>query len=127
MASNAAGDRVAGLTQGIFGLAFGGFGLYWSVMAESAGAPFWPFGLFFFAIGLIIAAVGFWHVLAPKRSAPEGPADAAAETATVPPAQPDDAVRTAEQTHTKSDFCPFCGMPVSPGYSYCRKCGKKLP
>jgi|GEM_PF-4147721 len=127
MNSNATNYRLAGLTQGIFGTAFGSFGLYWSVMAQSAGVPFWLFGLFFSAIGLVIAAVGFWHFLAPKRPAPEEPSNVFSGIEPVPPTQSDDKLRTAEQTHINSDFCPFCGMPVSIGYSYCRRCGKKLP
>lgn len=27
----------------------------------------------------------------------------------------------------KSRFCPYCGTPVEGDYTYCNKCGKKLP
>ena len=62
----------------LFGAAFGGFALFWMVMAASAGGGFWAFGLIHFSVGLgIMFAAIFgsrftrartWYALSNRRA-----------------------------------------------------------
>jgi len=52
-----------------FGIAFGGFALFWMTMAAQAGGTFWMFGLLHFSVGLgIIFGALFWDTFRRRRT-----------------------------------------------------------
>lgn len=56
------GFHVSGgdLIQGVFGLFFAGFALFWMKMAAQGPGGFWAFGLIHFSVGLWLTAMGFF-------------------------------------------------------------------
>lgn len=51
--------RVGDYIMIVFGLFFGGFALFWMVLASAAGGGFWAFGLLHFAVG---AGITLWPI-----------------------------------------------------------------
>lgn len=112
------------------------FGVFWTYMAVSMGAP-WFFALF--GIFFIVAAViqFFYHY---KNATGKNRFSAFDITEEGEEPDPLDPVperelesRTApEEERTKSGenaagFCPYCGHPTEQGFIFCRKCGRRLP
>lgn len=64
--------------QGLFGLAFAAFALFWMIMASTAGGYFWAFGLIHFSVGVGLAIGGplartfrlrrTWYTLTTRRA-----------------------------------------------------------
>ena len=108
------------------------FGVFWTVMAASMGAPiFFPiFGVLFIVIGIVQAVYHFKNATGENRYSSFDIVDSAeepdpwnqrfGETPEVPGehAQPGgDSIR----------YCPYCGAEVGEGFAFCAKCGRKLP
>ena len=107
------------------------FGVFWTVMAASMGAPiFFPiFGVLFIVIGIVQAVYNFKNATGKNRYSAFDIVDSAEEPdpwdqrfgeTPEPPAdraQPGDGVR----------YCPYCGAEADEGFAFCAKCGRKLP
>ncbi|MCL2359248.1 MAG: DUF996 domain-containing protein [Nitrososphaerota archaeon] len=77
-------------------------------------------GVIFSAIAYILMAVAFFSLKANPNSNPNPSPYGYTPT---PPAQPQP---TTSATNAKSNFCPVCGTPVSPGAAFCAHCGKQI-
>lgn len=106
------------------------FGIFWTIMASSMGAPaiFPLFGVVFIGLGIAQAVYHFKNATEKNRFSAFDITDGSEE--------PDPlqqrfhaTVETAPYKNSDDDvqFCPYCGTPVQAGFEFCAKCGKKLP
>ena len=109
------------------------FGIFWTIMAASMGAPvFFPiFGVIFILLGVVQAVYHFKNAAGKDRFSEFDIVDSREDPAPMerrfgqdrepweePPKQ-DSGAGTA--------YCPYCGAKAEPGFVYCAKCGRKLP
>ena len=109
------------------------FGIFWTIMAASMGAPvFFPiFGVIFILLGVVQAVYHFKNAAGKDRFSEfdivysreepdplERRFGQDREPWEEPPKQ-DSGAGTA--------YCPYCGAKAEPGFVYCAKCGRKLP
>ena len=117
------------------------FGVLWTIMAASMGAPpiFALFGVCFIGIAVIQAIYNFKNASSDQRfsefdivdSREEGdPLDAYLKRDESKPnlSQADETESSGDGLPQSLDggFCPYCGEAVNSDYVFCRKCGKKL-
>ncbi len=116
------------------------FGVLWTVMAVSMGAPaiFALFGVCFIGIAVVQAVYNFKNASGGERfsefdivdSREEGdPIDSYFKKADrkADKAAPENSALDGSASEDSGDgFCPYCGEPVKADYAFCRKCGKKL-
>lgn len=109
------------------------FGIFWTIMAASMGAPvFFPiFGVIFILLGVVQAVYHFKNAAGKDRFSEFDIVDSREE--------PDPLERRFGQDREpweelpKQDsgagtaYCPYCGAKAEPGFVYCAKCGRKLP
>ena len=114
---------------GIGAVFVGIFGVGWTIMASSMGAPaiFPLFGVGFVILAIVMAVYNFSNATGKNRFSAFDITSDAEEPDPLnerfggqrSPAPEDDAEAAA--------FCPFCGERAEDTYRYCRKCGKELP
>ena len=108
------------------------FGIFWTVMATSMGAPvFFPiFGVIFIVMGIVQALYHFKNATGENRYSEFDIVDSAEEP------DPWDqrfganrAPETPPEEPESEDFryCPYCGARLGSGFTFCGKCGKRLP
>lgn len=104
------------------------FGIFWTAMTASAGAPgFFPiFGVLFILTGVIAGAYNLKNALSKNRCSSFDVTDADEEP------DPLEARFGARQTGAPqganaTGYCPYCGAAAEEGYAFCRRCGKRLP
>lgn len=108
------------------------FGIFWTIMASSMGAPaFFPiFGVMFIIMGIIQAVYNYKNATGKNRYSSFDITDDGEEP------DPLDQRFGGSKRHedpaqrsgfTASSFCPYCGKEVDGGFEYCLKCGKRLP
>ena len=108
------------------------FGIFWTVMAASMGAPvFFPmFGVIFIVMGIVQALYHFKNATGENRYSEFDIVDSAEEP------DPWDrrfgtnrAPETPPEEPESGDFryCPYCGARLGSGFTFCGKCGKRLP
>lgn len=109
------------------------FGIFWTIMAASMGAPvFFPiFGVIFILLGVVQAVYHFKNATGKERFSEFDIVDSQEEPDPLErrfsqerepweePPQQEDAAQVA--------YCPYCGAKAEPGFVYCAKCGRKLP
>lgn len=109
------------------------FGIFWTIMAASMGAPlFFPiFGVIFILLGVVQAVYHFKNATGKERFSEFDIVDSQEEPDPLErrfgqerepweePPQREDAAQAA--------YCPYCGAKAEPGFVYCAKCGRKLP
>lgn len=112
------------------------FGVLWTIMAVSMGAPaiFALFGVCFIGIAVVQAVYNFKNASGGERfsefdivdSREEGdPMDSyfkKPDEVSLEHSVPDG----SDPGDSEGGFCPYCGEPVKADYAFCRKCGKKL-
>lgn len=109
------------------------FGVFWTVMAASMGAPiFFPiFGVLFIVIGIVQAVYNFKNATGQNRYSSFDIVDSAEEPdpwnerfgeTPEPPAG-----REPPEAGGGLRYCPYCGAEVGEGFTFCGRCGKKLP
>ena len=106
------------------------FGIFWTIMAASMGAPiFFPiFGVIFVIAGIAQAVYHFHNATGKNRYSSFDITEDGEEpdpleqrfSSQQPDSQP-------SQSAEDAAFCPYCGTKVESGYEFCPKCGKKLP
>lgn len=105
------------------------FGVFWTIMATSMGAPaiFPIFGLLFISMAIISGVYDFRNATGKKRYS--------AFDITEEGEEPDPLnERFGEQDQPNGDFgqesaggfCPYCGALTEADYEFCRTCGQKL-
>lgn len=109
------------------------FGVFWTISAATMGAPvfFVLFGVVFVAMGIIQAVYQFKNATGKNRFSAYDITDTNEEPDPIQEMldRSHGVNRTSESAHGQRDgrFCPYCGAEAPSSYSYCEKCGKKLP
>lgn len=105
------------------------FGIFWTIGAASMGAPplFPLFGVLFVIMGVVQAVYNFKNATGENRYSSFDIVEDGEE-----PDPLDHRFGNAPQNAPKPDsgkfrFCPYCGTKLGAEFSYCGKCGKKLP
>ena len=106
------------------------FGVFWTVMAASMGAPiFFPiFGVLFIVIGIVQAVYNFKNATGKNRYSSFDIVDSAEEPD--PWNERFGETPEAPGEHAQpggARYCPYCGAETGAGFEYCAKCGRKLP
>ncbi len=111
-------------------IAFIVFGIFWTIMAASMGAPvFFPiFGVIFIVVGIVQAVYHFHNATGKNRFSSfditeDGEEPDPLEQRFYKEENPYQETVSSEPV----SFCPYCGTKVDSGYEFCPKCGKKLP
>lgn len=117
------------------------FGIIWTIMAMSMGAPifFALFGIIFVAMGIAQTVYNLKNATGKERFSAFDITDSSEEPdplneyfAGKQDRNEEAGVDTNNSTITASNknanaFCPYCGTEAEDDYQYCAKCGKKLP
>lgn len=126
------GPSAMGAVGAVLGVVFG---IIWTVAAVSMGAPiFFPlFGLVFITIGIVQAIYNFMNAIGENRysafdivdeNEEPDPLNRRFSAASAPQEPPQE---TQGGPSAPLHYCPYCGAEVGDGFSFCGKCGKKLP
>lgn len=103
------------------------FGVFWTVMAASMGAPFiFPmFGVLFIITAVVMGVYNYRNATGKRRYS--------AFDITEDGEEPDPleerfgaAEPRGEARRGDFGYCPYCGAPAETDYAFCRRCGKKL-
>lgn len=106
------------------------FGIFWTIMAASAGAPvFFPiFGILFILIGIVQAVYNFKNATGENRFSEyditedgEEPDPLERRSHSAAGAEP------PSHGGGASRFCPYCGAKAGEGFVFCPQCGRQLP
>ncbi len=108
---------------GIMSIFIALFGVYWTILASRAGGFFMLFGVFFVIVAIIQAVYNFKNATGKNRYSDFDITDSNEE--------PDPLNGKFGNGNmgksVDSEFCPYCGTVVAGDYTYCNKCGKRLP
>lgn len=107
----------------LFGIVFG---IVWTAVAISIGAPFFfpLFGVAFIGLGVAQAVYHYHNATGENRYS--------AFDITEDGEEPDPLDARFAQSRTQPPpkaggrFCPYCGTPAAQDHTFCRNCGKKL-
>lgn len=110
------------------------FGIFWTIMASSSGAPiFFPiFGIMFIVMGIVQTIYHFKNATSTNRFSEYDITDSSEESDPLQDmfGKKGNTEFTKSEDFNKSEktnFCPYCGDKVNSDFEYCPKCGKKLP
>ena len=118
------------------------FGIIWTIAAASMGAPvfFWLFGVVFVILGIVQAIYNFKNATGENRYSEFDIVDSTEEPD--PLAQKLGLERENPESEAGADtpvfrdippagaelrYCPYCGARLGSGFTFCGKCGKRLP
>lgn len=110
------------------------FGIFWTVLAVSMGAPFpFPlFGVLFILLAVVQAVYHFRNAAGKNRNSIVDITDAEEEPdpldlrfGSSPGPAPSGSPKPV--SGTLLHFCPYCGQALEEDFAYCPGCGKKLP
>lgn len=112
---------------GIASIAFGLFGLLWTVLvASSGGGAFALFGLIFIGIAVVNAIYNFRNATGKNRYSQYDITDSDEEPD--PWNEKFGNIREEEKTSvTAAKYCPYCGEKAEKDYKFCSSCGRELP
>ncbi|MEL7571333.1 MAG: zinc ribbon domain-containing protein [Eubacteriaceae bacterium] len=118
------------------------FGVFWTIGAASMGAPgfFVAFGFVFVLLGIVQAVYNFKNATGENRFSEFDITDGTEEPDPLNEffskegytADSRDNTNGSKTTMSQMDlgekiFCPYCGAEAEKDFTYCTKCGKKLP
>lgn len=110
------------------------FGIFWTIMAASMGAPvFFPiFGVIFILLGVVQAVYHFKNATGEERFSEFDIVDSREEPDPLEhrfgrDQEPGEAPPRKVENSAEAAYCPYCGAKAEPGFVYCAKCGRKLP
>lgn len=122
------GPSFMGGLSSVFGIVFG---IFWTIMAVSMGAPFFfpLFGLLFIGIGVVNAVYSFKNATGEQRCSEYDIVDSSEEP---DPWNRRFGAKQAEPSPTGATdggfaYCPYCGAKLGEGFAFCGKCGRPLP
>lgn len=104
------------------------FGVFWTAMAASSGAPgiFPLFGVLFIILGIVQAVYHFKNATGKSRFSVMDITEEGEE--------PDPWEERFGQSRREEGggegqggFCPYCGAEVQGDFAFCGRCGKELP
>lgn len=113
--------RGPSMMGGIMSIFIALFGVYWTVLASRAGGMFMLFGVFFVIVAIVQAVYNFKNATGKNRYSQFDITDGDEE------ADPLNEAFGYNTNNAAGNFCPYCGTMVTDEYTYCPKCGKKLP
>ncbi len=104
------------------------FGIFWTAMAASMGAPaIMPvFGVLFILTGVINGVYHYKNATGENRYSTF---DVTEDGEELDPLQArfSQAAPHGDAKRTDGGYCPYCGAPADAAYAFCRQCGKRLP
>lgn len=110
------------------------FGVFWTIMAASMGAPmFFPiFGVLFIILGIVQAVYHFKNATGEKRYSSFDIVDSREEPDPLEQRfgqdrEPWEAPTASGGSTDSAAYCPYCGAPAESDFAFCAKCGRKLP
>lgn len=97
------------------------FGIYWTYLASRANMAFALFGVFFIISAVVQAVYNFKNATGKNRYS-------AFDITNGEEHDPlNEVFSNNEAPDNHSRFCPYCGTVAMGDYTYCNKCGKRLP
>lgn len=121
--------RGSSMMNGIGGIFAALFGVVWTWIAVSMGAPapFALFGVVFIGMALADVVYNFHNAAGENRFSEyditeDGEEPDPLEKRREPLPPPKDAAAEAGE----GGFCPYCGAETETDYVFCRRCGRKL-
>ncbi len=112
---------------GIMSIIVGLFGVFWTILAASAGGGMFAlFGIIFIAVAVFNAIYNFKNATSKNRYSEYDITEGNEEIDPFNERFGNQNNNSNKKT-SESKFCPYCGVSVSAEYEYCNNCGKKLP
>ena len=121
--------RAPSMMSGVMCIAVAIFGVIWTISAAAMGVGFIAlFGIVFIGMAVCMAVYNFKNATGENRYS--------AFDITEDGEEPDplnvrygstDTFERSDAPKTESRFCPYCGAEAAGDFSFCNKCGKKLP
>ncbi len=115
---------------GVISVALIVFGIFWTAMAASMGAPFFfpIFGVVFIAVGIAQAVYNFKNATGKNRFSSFDITD---DTEEPDPLNQRFHPRDSAQSEASGEpgaagYCPYCGAATASDHLFCRKCGRKI-
>ena len=93
------------------------FGIFWTTMAFSMGAPIAIFGFLFIIVGIVLVVNSIRNIF--RKNTP-------VQNQGYDGYRPVDPVIERDRTSPGRGYCPYCGARIEGDYEYCRTCGKDL-
>ncbi len=123
--------RGPSLMGGIMGIVVAAFGVFWTMIAVTMGAPFFfpIFGILFIGIAIGQTVYNFKNATGKNRYSEYDIVD---ENEEIDPmnqrfgAREQQSETVYSQSSAECAFCPQCGTQVQAGDNFCRKCGRRL-
>ncbi len=109
------------------------FGIIWTFFVMSAGAPgfFALFGIIFVVMGIAMTAYNFKNATSKERYSAFDITDGEEEPDPLnelfSEKQAGKASEAPNHDSGETAFCPYCGAEAEADFTYCAKCGKRLP
>jgi hypothetical protein len=109
------------------------FGIIWTFFVMSMGAPvfFALFGVVFVVMGIVMTVYNFKNATSKNRYSAFDITDGAEEPDPLnelfSEKQTGETAEMPDRDSGKATFCPYCGAEAEADFTYCSKCGKKLP
>ena len=107
------------------------FGIIWTIAAASMGAPvfFWLFGVVFVILGIVQAIYNFKNATGENRYSEFDIVDSAEEPDPLAQKLGLERENPESEAGEAGDFrhCPYCCARLGSGFTFCGKCGKRLP
>lgn len=125
--------RGPSMMRGFTSLISAGFGVIWTLLAASMGAPplFCLFGVLFIALGIGQAIYQFKNARQKNRYSSFDITDENEEpdpfNERFHSSSEDAAQEEDYDPNGGTNFCPYCGEKTGPEYAFCPNCGRKLP
>ena len=122
--------RGPSMMGGVMGIFVAIFGVFWTILALTMGAPiFFPlFGVVFVIMAIVQTVFHFKNATGKNRYSAFDITEHGEEP------DPLDLRYGGEEPYSGSApsagnslFCPYCGAAAEPDHLYCSRCGKKLP
>ena len=122
--------RGPSMMNGFAGIIVSVFGIGWTIVASTMGAPiFFPiFGICFVAMGIASTVYSFKNAKSKNRYSSFDIVDSHEETDPLNEKYGDGSYKShAENRESgESNFCPYCGSRIESGHLYCKNCGRRV-
>lgn len=118
------------MMNGFAGIIVSVFGIGWTIVASTMGAPiFFPiFGICFVAMGIASTVYSFKNAKSKNRYSSFDIVDSREETDPLNEKYGDGSYKShAENRESgESNFCPYCGSRIESDHLYCKNCGRRV-
>lgn len=113
---------------GIASIAVSIFGVFWTIMAASMGAPiFFPlFGIIFVALGIAQAIYNFKNATGKNRYSAFDITEHGEEQDPWNTRFGEPEANMPPPPAAEDGYCPYCGATVKNDHAFCKSCGKKI-